>query len=319
MTILYFPPINKLGNVSFRRSCITGGADFVFTEMIKADKLVLDDEVALRKLFIPENMKNNTIVQIIAEDITLIETAVDTVMKHNPDLFEINYNMGCPQSSLCKKECGAGIIGNIEKVKAVAIELKKACDKYGVEPSIKIRLGLTRDSITIYENVLKLREIGYKKIYIHGRCLSDTYNKPATYDEIANVKKMFPDMEIIANGDVRDHETLMKILETNCDGVLIGRAALENPHIFNEIRKKGEDYEDSFGKYGITFDQRKDMILEYLEFARNDNTTISQIKANITYMTRNVIGASEFRKIINDINDVEGIIGATKSYSPIYA
>jgi tRNA-dihydrouridine synthase len=176
---LYFPPINKLGNVSFRRVVSSAGAHFVFTEMTRVEKIIEGDEHQLRKVIIPENMKEKTIVQLICDDISNLEKGIKKVLELNPFIFEINYNMGCPQSSMCSKEQGGGIVGNPDKVELIAKELFRVCTKYNLKPSIKIRIGLNRnnlkesdpDPITIYENVRRIKSAGITKVYIHGRCL----------------------------------------------------------------------------------------------------------------------------------------------------
>lgn len=311
-TTLYFPPINKLGNVAFRRVCNNSGADFVFTEMVRIEKILEDEEHQLKKLQIPNDMKEKTIVQIICEDTSLMERGIKKVLDICPEVFEINYNMGCPQSSLAKQECGGGIVGNSDKVEQVAKALFKVCNEFDLKPSIKIRIGLVRDDITIYENVRRIKNAGIKKIYIHGRVLRDSYSRPATYEEIGKVKEMFPEMEIIANGDVKDTVSLKKILkETNSDGVLVGRAALENPYVFNEL-KTGEVLLDS---QGVDLNKRINMILEFLKYAKLEDISLSHAKANITYMTKSVINGNEFRYGINNCLSYDDLIHFCENYN----
>lgn len=310
-TILYFPPINKLGNVAFRHLCNLAGADFIFTEMIRIEKLLENDEFQIKKLQIPNTAKNKTIVQIICEDINLIQKGVDKVVELFPEVFEINYNMGCPQSSLAKKECGGGIVGNPNKVELTAKKLHLACQKYNIKASIKIRLGLNRENITIYTNIEKIKNVGVTKIYIHGRVLNDSYNRPATYFEIGEVKKQNPELEIIANGDVKDLKSLNKILnQTKADGVLIGRAALENPYIFQDLKKDISKNNLS----GVLFKEKKNMIIKFLELANLYEISLSHAKANINYMTKTMILGNEFRAGINNSLNYEELIQFCKMY-----
>jgi len=305
MIPLYFPPINSLGNVAFRKVCLNAGANFVFTEMVKVEDLMKGVEYQFNKLSIPEDQRENTFCQIICEDIENIPKGVDIVMKVAPFLKEINYNMGCPQSSLCKSECGGGIISNPEKVKRAADLLKESCDKYKVRASIKIRLGLTRESINIKDNVRQIEKAGIEKIYIHGRCLKDSYSDPATYSEIGIVKKEFPEITIIANGDVTDSASLKKIIEkTKCDGVLIGRAAIKDPHIFKKLLRENYSEERS----GVQFETRIKAIREVLEYTKEQNLPLDKVKSNLVNMTKEVIGASEFRRKLNDLKTVEEIL-----------
>lgn len=297
--------MNKLGNLALRKVVLNNGADFVFTEMIRIEKLLEGDEVQLRKSYVPQDMKSKTIYQIICEDIDNIEKGVDFLVKQNPEIFEINYNMGCPQSSLCKNECGGGIVKNPAKVKEVAKRLAKACSKYKIRPSIKTRIGYTRDNINIRENVSNIKDARITKIYIHGRVLREPYSKPATYDEIKTVVENFPELEIIGNGDVRDMDSLNAMIKTGCSGILIGRAVLENPYLFKDLK---EQKISSNALSGIELKSRKKVILEYLKYAKEFDLNDSYIKSNLAYMTNKVIKGAEFRKQLNNITDVDAIL-----------
>jgi tRNA-dihydrouridine synthase B len=307
---LYFPPINKLGNISFRRLVHFYGADFVFTEMVRVEKILEGVPYQLDKLKIPKDMREQTIVQIICEDSSTIEKGIDMIMQMHPYLKEINYNMGCPQSTMAKCEMGGGIVGNPDKVEAIAKALVKACKKYHVRPSIKIRLGITREEITIFENAKRIYNAGISKLYIHGRCLRDGYSKKATHEEIARVKcEMGDTMEIIVNGDIVDSLSFEKVCSfAHFDGVLIGRAALENPKIFSEIK---QHFQKNLS--GNPLSERKDALLLLLDFAKKDRIDISKIKQNMMYMTKNTIGGAEFRFAMNNATQYQDLVELCKS------
>jgi len=318
---LYFPPINKLGNIAFRELCFDNEVDYVFTEMIRIEKLLELDQNQLNKLKVAEKSKNKTFVQIITKDLNLIEKGIDKIVDLFPEVKEINYNMGCPQSSLCKDECGAGIVANPILVEEVSKIFYNSCKKYNIQASIKIRLGITRDNITIYENVKRIKKIGIKKIYIHGRVLKDTYSRPATYLEIGKVKKENPELEIIANGDIIDLISLNNIInETNCDGVLIGRAALENPEIFkilkeNYSKNKIDNFYFENQKSGVLIKDRIKLIKNYLIIAKKYDIDISAVKANLSYMTKSTIGGAKFRKEVNSLTEIDILITLCDNYN----
>jgi tRNA-dihydrouridine synthase len=306
---LYFPPINKLGNIAFRKVCNNSGADFVFTEMVRVEKIIEGDPFQLRKLKIPKNMENKTIVQIICEDTTRIEECVDKIVELTNNLFEINYNMGCPQSTMAKNEHGGGIVKNPKKVFEVSSTLANACKKHNIKASIKIRIGKDRESINILENVKNIKQAGINKIYIHGRTLLDGYRRPATYEEIGQVKTKFPELEIIGNGDVIDLESLNNLINTSgCDGVLVGRAALNNPYIFKEFTEKTHTKQDS----GIELKQTIPAIIELLNAGIQEELNLDYLKQNIIWMTKGVIGSAEFRTVLNNTSNIEEFLSYCK-------
>lgn len=308
---LYFPPINKLGNVAFRKVCNNSGADFVFTEMIRVEKIIEENEFQLRKLLIPQDMQTKTIVQIICEKPENIEKSIDKIVELTKNAKEINYNMGCPQSTMAKNENGGGIVKNPTKVKLVAEILAKCCEKHNILPSIKIRIGYDRKNINIQENIQNIKNAGINKIYIHGRCLLDGYRTPATYQEIGEIKKLFPELEIIANGDVIDTKSYNRIInETNCDGILIGRAALRDPYIFKQL--KTNTYKEH--NNGFQLKTKIPQIIELLKAGQEENLNLDYLKQNIIYMTKGVIGGKDFRRDLNDISDINIFIEICEKY-----
>ncbi len=301
----YFPPMNKLGNQAFRSLILDYEVDFVFTEMIRIDKLLDNDEVQIRKAKVEQSQIKQTVFQILAEDISLISKGVKKLQELNPELIEINYNMGCPQSSLCKNFNGGGILKNPDKIKEVAVKLFNICKKLNITPSIKTRLGVNRSDISIYDNLKLFEKIGFKKIYIHGRTLDDGYVKSATYSEIQKCIEEFPNLEIIFNGDIVGSQSFNNAIQTKTNGVAIGRAALENPKIFYYL-KNNINFE--FNKSGENIKKRQDIILKYLKYAKQYDLNNSYTKANLSYLTKGCIGASEYRKEINNLNNIDNII-----------
>jgi tRNA-dihydrouridine synthase B len=310
---LYLAPLNSLGNCAFRKLCFINGADYLFTEMIRCEKLSKGIQVELKKANIPQSMENNTIAQIICEkELVSIKKAIQVLLNINPNLKEINYNMGCPQSTLCKDQNGAGILKNIEKLKQTAKAFSASCQEYNLIPSVKTRIGTSRDNINIKKILEVLIDCNITKIYLHGRVLGESYNSQATYDEIKQIKQLFPQIELIGNGDVTDLESYENLKQTGVDGIMIGRGALENPKLFNILKEKQLD--DS-NKSGIDYSLRKDLIIKFLKYAKLAKLTNSQIKSNLSYLTKNITKGAKLRDQINNINDTDELINFLNNYN----
>ncbi len=295
---LYLAPINKLCNQAFRNLCLENGANYVFTEMVKADELIENDKVQLRRIAISKENEPKTIVQIICENLETLEPAIKKIINLHPNLKEINYNMGCPHSSLVKNYSGAGILKNFDKIKQVATILIKSCENTSIRPSIKTRLGIERGDRLCFEVFRLLENLGITKIYIHGRYLSDNYAKPATHEEIGELIQTFPNLEIIANGDIIDKYSFEKLKIMKPAGFLIGRAALENPEIFSKI----EDFE--INKQGYELKDRISLIKRFLELCEKCEIDFSQIKCNLAYLTKGVQNCGELRAKINNCKNL---------------
>lgn len=299
---LYLAPLNKLGNSAFRDLVLENGADFVFSEMIRTKQFLDEDEVQIRKATIAKDAASRTILQIICEeDLSEIEKSVHKLKTLNPDVLEINYNMGCPQSSLCKKENGGGILKNPEKIKKVCELFASACFENSVVPSVKTRIGVSRTKITILDTLRIINDSGIKKVYVHGRVLGEPYSKSATYDEIALAKRAFPDMEIVGNGDVCDDYSFKNMVDSGADGVMIGRCALEYPDVFEKLKNGSFNKEKS----GENISDKKYLILRFLELAGKYELPDSYIKSNLSYLTKSCIGGAGIRKSVNNITDFE--------------
>ena len=143
----------------------------------------------------------------------------------------IDVNMGCPVPKIAgKSKAGAALMKDHERAVAIIKELKAA--NLGVPVSVKTRLGWSKDD-EILEFAQKLEQAGADAITIHGRTKKQGYSGVANWDRIKEVKKLVS-IPVIANGDIHSREDIARCLEiTGADGVMIGRAALGNPWIFD--------------------------------------------------------------------------------------
>lgn len=282
---LYLAPINTLSNHPFRRLCLELGADYVFTEMIWAERILGEDEYETRKIMIEDDAK--TIIQIIAEKHENIEPFIRLLRKKSENIKEINFNMGCPQSTLSKKMLGGGILKDKEKMKKFCEEFQKACHKYGYIPSIKTRTGINTPALEEYVKIIK--DAGITKIYIHARTLTQGYIKKADYKPLANIKGI----EIIVNGDITDHESYLNAINSaKCTGAMIGREALRDPSVFLKIKKQKHP-------------PKKEVMQRFLDYANDLPLDIT--KKNISWMTQGMVKGSLIRHKINNAKNLEEI------------
>jgi tRNA-dihydrouridine synthase len=318
--IFYFPPINKLGNIAFRKTALYYGADYVFTEMINLDKLLVDDEPTKLKIYVDKEDISKTIFQVISSNIENISLGIEKLIAilkdsgiiNNPnEIFEINYNMGCPHSSLHKNFCGGGILKNKELLKLVSLNFKSICNKYNINCSIKTRVGITKNDNSLSSIFSIFKEVGIHKIYLHGRLITENYVYKAHYDEVLNMiknnKTVLNKFEIILNGDIVSYNSLKKVInlfDGKINSVMVGRAALKNPKIFYYL-KQGIPFE--FNLNGDDIYKRKEQMLIFLNYATHYKISLNKIKSNLIYMSQDTKDGSEFRRKLNEIKDVKEI------------
>ncbi len=234
---LYFAPIHRLSNWVYRHFLLEQGADFVFSELIMVDRW--DEEVEKDKLLVfPEDL-SRTIFQIGANTSEEIIFAVAELKKIHPQIREINLNMGCPQSSMQKRRVCGGLLFDKDLMFELSKLLAITCKQNGVVPSVKLRLGTgpEEEHIFIREYLALLRDAGIMKVYVHARPLRYNYSHPAMWSVFSSLTHDFPELEIILNGDVDSYESYLELEKYSPVGVMVGRTALSNPLIFQQIKQ----------------------------------------------------------------------------------
>lgn len=296
---MYLAPLQTVGNHAFRSLCLHHGADYVFCEMSWCHKLLAGDKYELEHIKIIEGDEDKTGVQLIAKDEKDIPATVAMLKKKYPQLKEIVYNIGCPDSQLAKKKLGGAMMGDLKKLFEHCETLEIACCEHKILPSVKIRLGPHIHETNVVDTVCMVHQAGIKKVYIHGRRTGEGYQVPARYDEMLYVKKRMP-VRVIGNGSIRsvaDIEQLSRV-----DGVMLGTAALIDVRIFSFLKEKKD-------LPVATMKDRLQLISEFVDIASTSSLSLDKAKKNISWMTKEVPKASAFRAAVND----------AKSYEEIYS
>jgi len=236
---LLLAPMEDVSDPPFRAVCKEHGADLMYTEFISSEGLIRDAIKSRQKLDIYD-YERPIGIQIFGGDEDAMTLSARIVEATGPDLVDINF--GCPVKKVVCKGAGAGILKDLPKM----ISLTKAVvDSVKIPVTVKTRLGWDHDSKNIIEVAERLQDVGIKALSIHGRTRAQMYKGEADWSLIAQVKNN-PRMHIpiFGNGDI---DTPQKALEYKnryeVDGVMIGRAAIGYPWIFDEIKhyvKTGE-------------------------------------------------------------------------------
>lgn len=229
---LLLAPMEDVSDPPFRRVCKELGADLMYTEFISSEGLIRDAIKSKKKLDIYE-YERPIGIQIFGGDEDAMALSAKIVEATGPDFLDINF--GCPVKKVVCKGAGAGVLKDID----LMIRLTKAVvNSTHLPVTVKTRLGWDDDHINILEVALKLQDAGIKALTIHGRTRMQMYKGEARWEPIAQVKA-HPDMEIpvFGNGDIDSPEKALAYkTRYKVDGLMIGRAAIGYPWIFNEIK-----------------------------------------------------------------------------------
>lgn len=229
---LLLAPMEDVSDPPFRALCKKHGADVMYTEFISSEGLIRDAAKSVQKLDIFE-YERPIGIQIFGNDIESMREAAAITEEANPDIIDINY--GCPVKNVACKGAGAGILQDIPKMVSMTAEIVKAVNK---PVTVKTRLGWDENTKYIVEVAERLQDVGIKAISIHGRTRKQMYKGEADWTLISEVKNN-PRMHIpvFGNGDVDSPEkTLEMKTRYDVDGIMIGRASIGYPWVFNEIK-----------------------------------------------------------------------------------
>jgi len=229
---LLLAPMEDVSDPPFRLVCKKYGADMMYTEFISSEGLIRDAAKSTKKLDIFE-YERPIGIQLFGSDIESMREAAEIAAQANPDLIDINY--GCPVKNVACKGAGAALLQDIPKMVAMT---KEIVDCTNLPVTVKTRSGWDDNTKNIGEVAERLQDIGIKALSIHGRTRAQLYKGPADWTLIGEVKNN-PRIQIpiFGNGDVDTPEKALEMKNTyGVDGVMIGRASIGYPWIFNEIK-----------------------------------------------------------------------------------
>ena len=229
---LLLAPMEDVSDPPFRRLCKTHGADLMYSEFISSEGLIRDAIKSIQKLDIFD-YERPVGIQIFGGDEDAMALSAKIVEAVNPDLVDINF--GCPVKKVVCKGAGAGVLKDVD----LMVRLTKAVIKSTHLPvTVKTRLGWDENSINIDEVAERLQDIGVQALTVHGRTRAQMYKGHSDWTHIARVKNNPRiTMPIFGNGDIDSVEKALEYKNKfGLDGIMIGRAAIGYPWIFDEIK-----------------------------------------------------------------------------------
>ncbi len=237
---LLLAPMEDVSDPPFRYLCKQHGADLMYSEFISSEGLIRDAIKSRKKLDIFD-YERPIGIQIFGGDEEAMGLSAEIVETVEPDLIDINF--GCPVKKVVCKGAGAGILKDIPKMVQLTDKVVKSTK---LPVTVKTRLGWDHNSISIVEVAERLQDVGIQALSIHGRTRSQMYKGEADWGPIAEVKNN-PRIHIpiIGNGDIDSPQKALEYKNKyGVDGLMIGRAAIGNPWIFDDIKYYFQNLEE---------------------------------------------------------------------------
>jgi tRNA-dihydrouridine synthase B len=229
---LLLAPMEDVSDPPFRAVCKANGADLLYTEFISSEGLIRDAAKSVQKLDIFE-YERPVGIQLFGSDVETMRVCSEISTRANPDLIDINY--GCPVKQVACRGAGAALLQDIPKM---VLMTKAVIDGTHLPVTVKTRLGWDESTKNVEDVAERLQDIGISALTIHGRTRVQMYKGDADWRLIAQIKNnQRIKIPIFGNGDIDSPEKALEYKKRyDVDGIMIGRAAIGYPWIFNEIK-----------------------------------------------------------------------------------
>ena len=312
---LLLAPMEDVSDPPFRRLCKMHGADLMYSEFISSEGLIRDAIKSRMKLDIFD-YERPVGIQIFGGDEEAMAMSAKIVETVHPDLVDINF--GCPVKKVVCKGAGAGVLKDVD----LMVRLTKAVIRSTNLPvTVKTRLGWDENSINIDEVAERLQDIGVQALTVHARTRAQMYKGHSDWSHVARVKNNPRiTMPIFGNGDIDSPEKALEYKNKyGLDGIMIGRAAIGYPWIFNEIKhyfKTGEHLAPP-------------TVMDRVEAARNhltwsmdwkgERVGIVEMRRHYTNYFKGIHSFKEYKQRLVTIDDAEGLFKTLDEVAEVYS
>ena len=301
---VFLAPMAGVSDPALRIMCKKMGAGLVVTELTSVNAIVakheqLESQSKNITEFIEFSQKERPLsVQLFGSDITALEKAAKIV---EPHFDMIDYNMGCPAPHITKQMAGGALLQNADLTRQIFRTLVNSVKK---PISLKMRIGVTEENNSLFLDIAKIAEQeGIGMMTLHPRTVSQGYSGHADWDMIKKLKQN-ASVPVVGNGDITSPEIAKKVLDyTECDYLMIGRGAMGNPFIFEQIN----DYLESgvYKKYTLT--DRLEAFVTYLELTEKYHIRFANIKQQAIRFTKGTVGGGQLRNRLSAATNTDDL------------
>jgi tRNA-dihydrouridine synthase B len=301
---IYLAPMAGVTDVIFRRICKELGADVMVTEFVSAEGILQADDRTRKYTEFTDEQRPVGVQLFGADGRRMGEAARKIIDWKQPDFIDINF--GCPVNKVVSRNGGSSLLKDCPVLAAVASGVAKAVGDQ-VPVTAKIRIGWDQQSINAVEVGRILTDCGMQAIAVHGRTRAQGYGGEANWDVIDAVARAVP-VPVIGNGDIANGADLARRKrETAVSGVMIGRAAMQNPWIFREAKHfiaTGEEMPE------VPIEERWALVMRHCRLAiesdryGDERQTLTAMRSRLMAYCKGFPGAKELRQKLCHVTSV---------------
>ena len=297
--IAFLAPMAGVADKAFRELCVRFGAAYTVTEMVSSKGLTMGDKKSALLLTLGDEEKTAG-AQIFGDNPEIMAEAAVKCLQYKPQIIDIN--MGCPAPKVAMNGGGASLMKNPQLAGEIVKAVSSAVD---IPVTAKIRKGWDKNSINAVQMAEILEKNGAAAIAVHGRTRKEMYSGSVDYEIIKAVKAAVG-IPVIGNGDVVDAQSAAVMLEkTNCDAVMIGRGALGNPWVFQQINAYLNDCTvvplPTLTEKMTVMLQHIKKIIEY----KGEYTAMREARHHAAYYTKGLRGGAKFRAEMGSLESLK--------------
>jgi len=307
-------PMEDVTDAVFRRLCRARGVELCVTEFVNVEGLLRGCKGAAHKIELtPDDQP--TAIQIYGADADRLAEAAEVAERSGPAWIDVN--CGCWVPKIARRGAGAGWLRDPDAMVAMA---KMLVERVSLPVTVKTRIGWSHDDeLPIVELAKRLEGVGVRALTIHCRTAQMGHSGKADWSWAARAKAAVS-IPVIVNGDVNGADEAQEALATTgCQGVMVGRRAIEHPWVFREIRARLERGETVAPP---TADERFGLCKEHLAACiaeRGEHRAVRAMRRYYPGYLHGLAGSGAMRRTLNTTDEAARVFALFEEWATRHA
>jgi tRNA-dihydrouridine synthase B len=306
---LVLAPMAGVSNLPFRLIAREFGAAMGVSETVSAKGLAMGGHKS-RRLLETSPREAPVAFQLFGSEPDVLAEACRMLADEGVEWIDLN--VGCPVKKFIRNCAGSALLRDLPRAGRIVAAMRAAFDG---TLSVKMRTGWDDGSIVAPDFARIAVAEGAELLAVHGRTRCQQYYGRANHDHIRDVVEAVPEVPVLANGDIETPEDAFEMLRnTGAAGVMIGRGAVGNPWLFQQILEHESDTaprQPTAAERYATVERHIDLMARALP---DSQALASNLKKYVTAYSKGLYGASRFRQAALESSSLDEILGLTRDF-----